>query len=84
MKRFHEEIAVMKKRIREAKLFGLYEGSKGWFRKRKHYYSCSPNQHCRCCEMRRSQIKQENKKERVKGKLDTRNEVKRFESGSNC
>lgn len=83
MKRFHEEIAVMKRRIRDSKFYDFFEDrTKGFYRKRRPYDRCSPNQHCGCCEMERSWHKTKMKKARVQGKLDTKNEIEQFESRS--
>lgn len=88
MKRWQQDINLMNKRWKEEIQFHTNETfnkvesnchclrGMGIMRKRRPYGSCSPNQHCGCCEMERSWHKQEKKKERVQGKLELRYEIK--------
>jgi hypothetical protein len=76
MKRFHEEISVMKKRIKQAKFYDFFEErTKSFYRKRRPFDRCSPNQHCGCCESERSYHRVEKRTERYQSKLELRYET---------
>jgi hypothetical protein len=68
MKRFHIELAVMRRRLRDARGFGR-PLSRGHVRKRSPFNGCSPNQHCGLCNLERSEAKRARRSDRQAARL---------------
>lgn len=87
MKRWQEDVTVMKKRWKEEieshrdETFGNIESNchclrgMGTMRKRRPYDRCSPNQHCGICEMERYEQRLKRRRIRQEGKEICRNIV---------